>query len=297
MAALDDALLLLRCPVCGAGLARAGAAVVCAAGHSFDVARQGYLSLPAGGRPSPAGDTAAMVAARERFLDAGHFEPLAAAVAERAAGARVVVELGAGPARYLARAVGEAALGIALDVSKPALRRAARAHPRVAAVGCDVWRPLPLADACVDVVLDVFAPRNAAEIARVLAPSGRAVVVTPAPGHLAELVGSLGLLSVDSRKDERLAEQLEPDLTVVERTELTWPLSLDAAAARDAVAMGPSAFHVAPAELEARLAALPQPVEATAAVSVSVVRPSQSRGAECSASSSSSSRLRGSPPP
>ena len=55
----------------------------CGEGHSFDVARQGYLSLLAGEGTPHAGDTAEMVAARERFLGAGHFEPLAEALADR----------------------------------------------------------------------------------------------------------------------------------------------------------------------------------------------------------------------
>ena len=86
-------------------------------------------------------------------------------------------------------------------MAKPAARRAARAHPRAGAAVCDVWRGLPLADACADVVLDVFAPRNGAEFRRVLRPGGRLVVVTPTPAHLAELVPLLGLIGVDPDKD------------------------------------------------------------------------------------------------
>lgn len=67
---LDDVLPLLRCPVCAAALHRAGPAVRCPAGHSFDVARSGYVSLLPGGAGTA--DTAQMVAARDRFLSAGH---------------------------------------------------------------------------------------------------------------------------------------------------------------------------------------------------------------------------------
>jgi 23S rRNA (guanine745-N1)-methyltransferase len=51
---------------------------------------------------------------------------------------------------------------------------------------------LPLADACADLMLDIFAPRNGAEFHRVLRPGGALLVVTPHPDHLAELVGPLG---------------------------------------------------------------------------------------------------------
>lgn len=270
---LDDALGLLRCPVCRVSLARAGGAVGCAEGHSFDVARQGYVSLLTGNRRGHHGDTAAMVAARERFLAAGHFDPLVEAL-EQAIGpaAGCVVDLGAGTGWYLARALDGLpdAIGVALDVSAAALRRAARAHPRVAAVGCDAWGELPLRDGVADAVLNVFAPRNGAEMARVLKPGGTAVIVTAAPAHLAELREPLGLLGVDDRKEERLEEQLGAHLRLAGRRDLAWPLRLSHAAARDLVAMGPSAFHLDPAALEERIAALPDPVLATAAVTITV---------------------------
>ena len=271
---------LLRCPHCDAALKRAGEAVRCGEGHAFDVARQGYLSLLAGESPHEV-DTSEMVAARERFLGGGHFEPLAAELAEVVAEAverggeapPVVLDLGAGAGFHLARVLDRlpGARGLALDVSKPALRRAARAHPRLAAVAADAWRPLPLDDAVVAAVLDVFAPRNPTELARVLQPKGGlAAIVTPASGHLEELAGPLGLIGVQVDKDDRLAERLRPHLDVVARRPLQWPLRLDRSAARDAAAMGPSAFHIDPADLDERVAALPQRVDVTAAVTITL---------------------------
>jgi 23S rRNA (guanine745-N1)-methyltransferase len=276
VSALDEVLPLLRCPHCGAALGREEAddTVRCDGGHTFDIARQGYLSLLAGEGTPHAGDTAEMVAARERFLGAGHLEPLAEAVVGVAAGGApaCVVDLGAGTGWYLARVLDAwpEARGLALDLSKPALRRAARAHPRLAAVACDVWRPLPLRDGVADFVLNVFAPRDGNEIARVLAPGGVALVVTPRPDHLRELAQPLGLLGVDEHKEARLADRLEPALAIADRRELTWTLRLDRAGARDAAAMGPSAFHVSPAELDERVAALPQLLDVTAAVTITL---------------------------
>jgi 23S rRNA (guanine745-N1)-methyltransferase len=291
--ALEDVLPLLRCPHCGAELGRGEArdAVRCGDGHTFDVARQGYLSLLAGEGTPHAGDTPEMVAARERFLGVGHFEPLADGLGEAVGGAMAggafaeaaggeaaggapacVLDLGAGTGWYLARILDALpeARGLALDLSKPALRRAARAHRRLAAVACDVWRRLPLRDAVAAVVLNVFAPRDPTEIARVLAPSGIALVVTPRPDHLCELVEPLRLLGVDEQKDTRLADRLEPALAIAGRRELTWTMRLDRAAARDAAAMGPSAFHVSPADLDERVAALPQRLDVTAAVTITL---------------------------
>jgi 23S rRNA (guanine745-N1)-methyltransferase len=273
---LDAALPHLRCPVCGAGLAReaASGSVRCDAGHAFDVARQGYLSLLSGGG-APAGDNAAMVADRVALLGGGAFDPLAEAVAAAAGRGTVAAEVGAGTGFYLAAALerGGFAVGIALDVSRYALRRAARAHPRIAAVGADVWTGLPLRDGAADAVLCVFAPRNGPELRRVLAPDGVLVVATPTPRHLAELIAPLELLRVDERKDERLAQRLAGGFELSTRTTCEWAMTLDRAAVAALAGMGPSAFHDDGARRAAAIAQLPEPVAVTGSVTVATYAP------------------------
>lgn len=276
---LRDVVGHLRCPHCGAALALADRTVRCATGHAFDVARQGYASLLPGDAQTATGDSAAMVAARAAFLGAGHFAPIVAAVAEAARSAvpprpGLVVDLGAGTGHHLARVLDELPdrSGLALDLSAYALRRAARAHPRIGAARCDTWRPLPVRDGVAAAVLCVFAPRNAAEIERILTPGGALVVVTPNARHLAELVDVLGLLHVDDRKAERLREQLEPRFQPVEHVVREDRLALDRRSVAAAVAMGPSARHVDPATLAARVERLPEPQDVTASVTVSVYR-------------------------
>ncbi|MEY9964568.1 23S rRNA (guanine745-N1)-methyltransferase [Streptacidiphilus sp. MAP12-16] len=273
---LQDIVEYLVCPHCGQALTPHGAVLRCAARHSFDIARQGYVSLLPGDAHTGTGDTAAMVAARDDFLGAGHYAPIADALARAAVGARsgadLVVDLGAGTGHYLAAVLDAlpAAHGIALDISKFALRRAARAHPRAGAVVSDAWRTLPLRDASASLVLNVFAPRNGPEIRRVLRPGGTLLVVSPTPRHLGELVGELGLLGVDERKEERLAATLGPYLEFAGSSEQTFPLYLDHAAVRTVVGMGPSAWHTDPAALAERIAALPEPAPVTASVMLSV---------------------------
>jgi 23S rRNA (guanine745-N1)-methyltransferase len=153
------------------------------------------------------------------------------------------------------------------------MRAAASAHPRIGAVRCDAWRRLPVADEVADLVLNVFAPRDGAELRRILRPSGSLLVVTPGPEHLGELIGPLGLLSVDERKAERLAGTLGPYFDLITRRELRRPMELDRRAAGALAAMGPSAWHAEPDALAGRLARLPDPVEVTLAVAVSQLRP------------------------
>jgi 23S rRNA (guanine745-N1)-methyltransferase len=226
----------LRCPVCHKTLAPAGRSVRCAGGHSFDFSR--YLQLGTG-RKLPPGDTAAMVEARSAFLASGHYAPLREAIGTHAG---LVVDLGSGPAYYLAAALSHGATGLALDASKPALRRAARAHPRIGAVLTDTWRALPLRDESVDVLLNVFAPRNGSEMRRVLKPGGLLVVVTPAPDHLHEMREELGLLEVDPSKQERLERTLA-GFDLVRDDHLRWEMQLSEVDAQRLVDMGPNAFH------------------------------------------------------
>ena len=248
----------LACPVCRAPLGRAGGSLRCPAGHTFDIARQGYVNLLAGAvrtgtAKAGSADTSAMVADRADFLAAGHYAPLAdlvTSLARRPAGNRLVVDAGAGTGYYLGAVLDRlpSSVGLALDVSPVATRRAARAHDRLGAAVWDVWRPWPVRDGVVDVLLNVFAPRNGPEFHRVLRPGGLLVVVTPGEDHLAELGTAAGLLGVDPRKPERLAETLGERFERLATHELRYPMTLDAVDVRRVVGMGPAGHHRRPAE-------------------------------------------------
>jgi 23S rRNA (guanine745-N1)-methyltransferase len=285
---LSDVCDLLACPLCGSGFRLLPSALRCRAGHSFDIARQGYVNLmPGGARPGTA-DTAEMIAAREEFLSAGHYAPLARMVADLA-GAAVppapapasVLDAGAGTGYYLgvvldrlgSRPSAPAAVGLAMDISARALRRAARAHPAIGAVVCDLWKPFPVRSCAASLIINVFAPRNGAEFRRVLRADGALIVVTPAPGHLAELIRAAELLTVDSRKDERLAASLAGHFTLASRAERAFGLRLSRAGAATLIGMGPSARHADAAVIHARLARLAEPIAVTAAFQISVYRP------------------------
>ena len=276
---LDGVLPLLACPHCAAALGWVRAAVVgCAGGHRFDVARQGYLSLLGKGSRTDTGDSAGMVAARVAFLGAGHYRSIADEIAARV-GSGPVLDIGAGTAYYLGAVLDrlgdngsvDQIAGIALDASRYAARRAATAHPQIGSVVADAWSPLPVGDGAVSTVLSVFAPRDPAEIARILAPGGRVVVVTPEPEHLVEIQDVLGLLTVDPGKPDRLVDAFDGLLRPVERAELRREMRLTRDAVDALVRMGPSARHLRDEHLVPAVAGLPGVSAVTLAVTVSVL--------------------------
>jgi 23S rRNA (guanine745-N1)-methyltransferase len=215
-----------------------------------------------------------MVEARDSFLGEGHYRLLGDALAQEAVSISApgaVVDLGAGTGHHLARVLDALPerIGLALDASSAALRRAARAHPRAAAIGADAWQALPLRDGVAALVLSVFSPRNAAEMARVLAPGGLLLAVTPTTRHLHELVGPLGLLSVPEDKADRLDVQLGSHFDLSERRTIEYSMFLVREEAAQLVRMGPSAWHVDEQAVQERLATLPDPLTVTASVSMS----------------------------
>lgn len=252
--------------------------LVSESGHSFDVAKQGYVTLAAGAGLKHKGDDMDMVNARETYLAMGHFAPFVEAVTGAVQDAldsaslaestpASLLEVGAGTGYYLAHTLDSIAeaRGVGLDISPHAAKHLAKCHPRVGAVVADVWERLPIRDESVDAISVVFAPRNPAEFQRVLAPGGQVIVLTPGCGHLDELREPLGILGVEEGKVERMYEQAEGFLEqAADPVDISFPIELDKASVAAQVGMSPSARHISAGELAERMAALPPTLTVTA---------------------------------
>lgn len=235
----------LTCLVCGQHLTQASGAMICPDGHSYDIAKQGYVNL-LGHAPPKNADTAAMLDARARFLGHGLYDQVADAIVDAVRGRTRIVDVGAGTGYYLAHVLDELpeAHGLATDVSVAAAKRAARAHPRAGAIVADTWAGLPIRDGAADAVMCVFAPRNAQEFARILQPGGTLVVAVPTPLHLEELRERHHLLDVAADKVEGVIGAFPGWPSSVWTEE--YQIGLDQEQASDLIAMGPNAFHHSP---------------------------------------------------
>lgn len=256
----------LACSMCGEALAEKDGALSCSAGHSFDIAREGYVNLlpPQHRARGIDGDLPSMLQARRRFLEAGHFDPLMtrlASVAEELLRDReaahvssehgpCVLEVGCGEGYYLGSlaerigaAVGPRAVFVGTDLSKSAVKLAAKRYPRCTFFVADIHRRIYLQDQTVSVLLDVFAPRNPAEFARILEPGGLALIVIPSAEHLASARAQLGLLGIEEDKEGRIRERFGEAFEPLDRAELSYPIELSAESAADVVSMGPSHWH------------------------------------------------------
>jgi 23S rRNA (guanine745-N1)-methyltransferase len=268
--AFEHSLDVLACPLCGAGFSPVGTSLRCDDGHVFDISRFGYASLTTGGGPHFSGDTAAMVAARDAYLGEGHYQPIAEAIAVDAPQHGWCVELAGGTGYYAAQVLdaSNGLSGITIDVSKHAARTAARTHPRLASVTGDVTARLPIHSGSASVILSVFGPRRGDEVARILAPGGTVVVVTPRANHLIELRERFSLLAIGADKEARLVAAMQ-SLTLTGTTELEYEVQLTPADMVNSIMMGPNAFHRDAAEVAALAAALPAGQRTTISVTVS----------------------------
>ncbi|WP_374206135.1 putative RNA methyltransferase [Gordonia zhenghanii] len=233
--------------MCSGALTSSSRVLGCASGHRFDLARQGYVSLLSGKGTAHRSDTSDMVAARTRVFDDGLYAPIQRAVAAAATGSTgVLVDAGGGTGAYLAASLDadtDDRVGVSVDLSKSCARAAARAHPRGVSVVADLWASIPVQTGGASTVLSVFAPRNVAETTRILAPGGQWVIVTSNTGHLADIVGPMGMLRVGDGKTDRIDADLRADFDIVSADRVRASLDLSADRLADVAGMGPAGFH------------------------------------------------------
>jgi 23S rRNA (guanine745-N1)-methyltransferase len=248
---------VLRCPVCKEPLERTHRSWRCPGGHSYDVAKEGYVNLliTHQRRQREPGDSAEMLRHRRAFLDAGHYAPLKEAVGALVpTGAAQVLDVGCGEG-YYTRDLPNRLCGI--DIAKAAVRMAAKRRRDGATYAVASAYDLPVLDGAADVALSIFAPLHSPELERVVRPDGgRVITVVPGPRHLDGLKARF-FDEPEVHPDEGPFERDGAQTAlrrVADPVAVTYDLALDEPGAiADLVHMTPYAWYVSPERRQAAI--------------------------------------------
>jgi len=253
----------LRCTVrrCEGALAIDGASLRCPRGHTFDRAREGYWNLlqPQDRRSLHAGDRDEAVAARRRWLSRGFASGLLSSLRDAISHGSMkdggtAIDVGCGEGTFTSGLLSaRGGDGVGIDLSVKAVALAARLAPSLTWIVANADRGIPLASGSVTLALSIFARRPAAELARVLSPDGKLVVVVPGADDLIELRrAAQGEGSLRDRAPG-VADELAATFTLAARSEWRDRARHDRDALEDALAMS---YRGARARERERLAGL-----------------------------------------
>ena len=127
-----------------------------------------------------------------------------------------------------------------IDISKEAIRCAAKRYKDASWIVANGMRKLPFADSSMDVILSILAPRNPEEFARVLKPDGKLILGVPGPNHLIELRSQLAANAGDfEEKADEAAAKCAPLFSESHRELLSYQQTLSAEQIADLIQMTP----------------------------------------------------------
>ena len=242
----NEAVVLLRCPICSGSFHQAGKSLLCEKRHCYDVAKQGHVNFAPNVRQSFYKKE--LFESRAKVFAAGVFAPVAAAIGEALekyvrAECPVVADAGCGEGYYLRSVCPERKMiRIGFDLAKEAVLLAAKGDKRATYFVGDLAH-IPLADGCCDAVLDVFTPANYAEFGRILKTDGVLVKLAPRAGYLRELREAAGG-KLEAYDGAPVSDYANAHLNVLEQRNITYTVPVDAALALHLAKMTPMLANV-----------------------------------------------------
>ena len=238
------------CPICQENLTLVESSLKCCNRHSFDLAKFGYVNLAPQIKQSANYDKENFQN-RQQILEAGFYQAILDAVSDLLASSETsttVLDIGCGEGFY-SRKLQETHSDktfYAFDISKDSVQIAAKSEPNWAVnwfVG-DLAR-LPIKDASMDILLDIFSPANYGEFRRVLSKDGILIKVIPTKNHLKEIRQKVqDQLTNKDYSNQDIKNHFQNNLTILssKTASLTKPITAEQLQAL--LSMTPLLFHI-----------------------------------------------------
>lgn len=238
------------CPICQENLTLLETNFKCCNRHSFDLAKFGYVNLAPQIKQSANYDKENFQN-RQQILEAGFYQAILDAVSDLLASSKTtttILDIGCGEGFYsrkLQESHSEKTF-YAFDISKDSVQIAAKSEPNWAVnwfVG-DLAR-LPIKDASMDILLDIFSPANYGEFRRVLSKDGILIKVIPTENHLKEIRQRVqDQLTNKEYSNQDIKEHFQEHFTILSSQTASLTKTITAEQLQALLSMTPLLFHV-----------------------------------------------------
>ena len=176
---------MLICPVCGEKLTVSDKTMRCSNGHSFDIAKEGYVNLLRSSKNGDfIGDDKISARMRRDFLNKGYYSVLKDELCRIFSEKRgCVLDICCGEGYYTSALGENFNLNVfGFDIAREMVRLAAKRGKGTYFVAN--MANIPIAEGSIDYCTHLFAPFNEAAFAKVLKEGGRLYTVIPGRFHL-----------------------------------------------------------------------------------------------------------------
>ena len=238
------------CPICQEKLTLVESSLKCNNRHSFDLAKFGYVNLAPQIKQSANYDKENFQN-RQQILEAGFYQAILEVVSDllsNSKNAKTILDIGCGEGFY-SRKLQERhpdKTFYAFDISKASVQIASKSEPNWAVnwfVG-DLAR-LPIKDASMDILLDIFSPANYGEFRRVLSKDGILIKVIPTKNHLKEIRQKVqGQLTNKDYSNQDIKNHFQEHFTILSSQTTSLTKTITAEQLQALLSMTPLLFHI-----------------------------------------------------
>ena len=238
------------CPICQENLTLVESSLKCNNRHSFDLAKFGYVNLAPQIKQSANYDKENFQN-RQQILEAGFYQTILEAISNllsNSESAKTILDIGCGEGFYsrkLQESHSEKTF-YAFDISKDSIQIAAKSEPNWAVnwfVG-DLAR-LPIKDASMDILLDIFSPANYGEFRRVLSKDGILIKVIPTEKHLKEIRQMVqDQLTNKDYSNQNIKNHFQEHFTILSNQTASLTKTITAEQLQALLSMTPLLFHI-----------------------------------------------------